>query len=200
MRVLKFGGSSVAHADTIKKVVSIIREAGKKDKIIVVVSALGGTTDQLIELASMAEAGDEEFKEILQKAELRHLEMVQQLLPPAGQSSTLSMVKKYFNKLEDILNGIYQLGELSKRSQDRILKYGELLSSKILSATLQAEGIENEWKDSRELILTDSNYGHAQVNMQASFTKLEEYFSKAGSSIYILPGFIASDEKGNTTT
>src|SRR5690606_2192940 len=105
MRVLKFGGSSVAHADTIKKVVSIIREAGKKDKIIVVVSALGGTTDQLIELASMADAGDEDFRGSLQEAELRHPERGQRLMRPAGQSTTLSTATKYFNRLEDMLNG-----------------------------------------------------------------------------------------------
>src|SRR5690606_14012176 len=100
----------------------------------------------------------------------------------------------------DILNGIYQLGELSKRSQDRVLKHGELLSSKILTATLLAEGITNEWKDSRELIQTDSDYGHAQVNMEISKANIMKYFSNTDSSIHILPGFIARDEKGNTTT
>ena len=200
MRVLKFGGSSVGQAEAIKKVIGIIQESGKKNKIVVVVSALGGTTDQLIHIGTKAESGDESYKTLLQKLEERHVEAVQQLLPPAGQSGALSMVKKYFNDLEDTLNGVYQLGELSKRIQDRVLSFGELLSSKILSAALNATGINNVWKDSRELIETDSAYGHAQVNMKTSLQVMEIYFSSTDANIFVLPGFIARDEKGITTT
>lgn len=200
MRVLKFGGSSVGHAEAIKKVIDIVRESGNKNKIVVVVSALGGTTDQLIHIGSKAESGDESYKSLLQQLEERHLEAVQKLLPPAGQSSALSMVKKYFNDLEDTLNGVFQLGELSKRTQDRVLSFGELLSSKILSAALRATGINNVWKDSRELIQTDSAYGHAQVKMKTSQQVIEIYFSSTDAGIFVVPGFIARDEKGITTT
>ena len=101
------------------------------------------------------------IKKNLQSIEQRHLETVKALIPVTQQSSVLSLVKKRCNEIEDICNGIFLLGELSVRTKDRIVSYGELLSSQIISAKLTTRGIENAWKDSRELITTDSQFGYA---------------------------------------
>jgi len=200
MQVLKFGGTSVANADNINKAVNIISEAVIKDKTIVVVSALGGITDALIQCGMSAAAEDETFKEKLQAIEQRHLETVKALIPITQQSSALSLVKKRCNELEDICDGIFLLGELSVRTLDKIVSYGELLSSQILSARLTSLGIENIWKDSRELITTDSQFGYAVVDFEVTFRKMNEFFSASEQSLFIVPGFIASDAKGVTTT
>ena len=152
MQVLKFGGSSVSNAENINKMVEIIQKIRNKDKTIVVVSALGGTTDALINSVVLASQGDEEYKEKLHEIEKRHLEAVKQLLPVAHQSSILSLVKKSCNEMEDICNGVFLLQEISSRTKDRMMSYGELLSSQIISARLNAAGAENVWVDSRRVI------------------------------------------------
>src|SRR6478735_1421860 len=121
MQVLKFGGSSVANAENIRKVISIVEHSVKKDRTIVVVSALGGITDKLIHCAMLASAGDESYKQEVKEIELRHLEAVRQLVPVNNQSSVLSLVMKLCNEIEDICNGVFLLGELSLRTKDRII-------------------------------------------------------------------------------
>ena len=200
MHVLKFGGTSVANAANISKTISIIREAAKNDKIIVVASALGGVTDILLLSGKLAAAGDESYKQQLQVIELRHLEAVKSLIPLTQQSSVLSMVKKRCNEIEDICNGIFLLGELSDRTKDKIVSYGELLSTQIISEHLKMTGIENTWKDSRELITTDSQFGFAIVDFGTTNKKIGDYFSSSDKKLFIVPGFIATDGKGVTTT
>jgi aspartokinase/homoserine dehydrogenase 1 len=200
MQVLKFGGSSVATSGNINKVVAIVQNALQKDKTIVVVSALGGVTDGLLNVAYLATNGDESFKESLQAIEHRHLETVKELIPFAQQSSCLSMVKKSCNDLEDICNGVFLLRELSERTKDRIISYGEMLSSQIIAARFRALNIDCAWKDAREMIITDSNYGYAGVDFTLTTKKASEFFSSASQSLFIVPGFIASDANGSNTT
>src|SRR3954469_18618552 len=164
MQVLKFGGSSVANAENIEKVVGIIKEKSTKDKTIVVVSALGGITDILLSCGNLASAGDEAFKEKLQVIESRHMETVKALIPVTQQSRILSHVKTQCNELEDIFNGIFLLKELSAVTKDRIVSYGELLSSQILVSRLLSLCLDAQWKDARELITTDSNHTIATVD------------------------------------
>jgi len=201
MQVLKFGGSSVANADNINKVVALASQALTKDRTILVVSALGGITDMLIRAASSAALGEESYKEQLQQIERRHLETVRALLPLTGQSSVLSAVKTRCNELEDICSGVFLLGELSARTQDKIVSYGELLSSLIIAARFEALGIPNTWKDSRQLIRTDSRYGHAVVDFTQTNARTLDYFiNHPTANLFILPGFIAADSNDITTT
>ncbi|HWK03901.1 MAG TPA: bifunctional aspartate kinase/homoserine dehydrogenase I [Puia sp.] len=200
MQVLKFGGTSVANGENINKVVTLVQQALTKDKTIVIVSALGGITDILIQAGELAAAGDESYKEKLQVIEQRHLETVKFLLPLTRQSSVLSLVKKRCNEIEDICNGAFLLGELSARTRDKIVSYGELLSSLILSARFETLGVENTWKDSRELIVTDSQFGYAAVDFPLTNTKIRQFFDSAKGSLFIFPGFIAADSNGTTTT
>ena len=200
MQVLKFGGSSVANAENINKVVEIIKNKKADTKTVVVVSALGGITDLLLKTAALAEANDESYKTSLQEIEDKHLETVKNLIPVQQQSGVLSLVKTICNEAEDICNGIFLLRELSARTKDRIVSYGELLSSQIIAAKLNATGLVTEWKDARKIIVTDSNYGMAVVDFAATDKKTAAFFDASASSLFIIPGFIAADKNSITTT
>jgi aspartokinase/homoserine dehydrogenase 1 len=200
MQVLKFGGTSVANAENINKVVEIVKKKNQKDKIVLVVSALGGITDMLLNAGAEAAEGNEAYKEKLSVIEQRHLEAVKQLIPVAQQSQMLSLVKTACNEIEDLCNGIFLLGELTPRSKDRISSYGEWISSQIIAAKFRADGIENVWKDSRQLIVTNSNFSAAEVDFTATNKKVKDFFSSQSSFLFVLPGFIASDSNGITTT
>jgi aspartokinase/homoserine dehydrogenase 1 len=199
MKVLKFGGSSVANAINIKKVGSIVL-AHPADKQLVVVSALGGITDQLIAIGQMAARGNEDYKTNLATIEKRHLDTARELLPVTSQSACLSMIKQYCNELEDIAEGVYRLQELSARTKDRIISFGELLSSKIIAAYLQSLHGSVEWLDSRKLIKTNSSFGYAAVDFELTNYKIVNYLSQSTSTIFLAPGFISSNQEEQTTT
>ncbi len=200
MQVLKFGGSSVANAENIERAVNIIRQKSANGKIIVVVSALGGMTDTLLECGTLAAAGDETFKEKLHVVETRHIETVKALVPITQQSRILSYVKTQCNELEDICNGIFLLNELSAATKDRIVSYGEMLSSHIVVARLVSLGIDAAWKDARELITTDNNHTHAAVDFTVTNELIAAYFNEINQAVTVLPGFIAYDKNHKTTT
>lgn len=200
MQVLKFGGSSVANAENIKKVKAIIEQYMPVEKTIVVVSAFGGTTDKLLQCGILAVRGDQSYKQALQQVTNHHLDTVKTLLPLTAQSSILSSVMQQCHEVEDICNGIFLLGELSDKTKDRILSYGEILSSLIISSYLNAVNIANRWTDARQLIQTDSLFTKAVVHFKNTQQRLERYFATAPDSLFIVPGFIAADEKGTTTT
>jgi aspartokinase/homoserine dehydrogenase 1 len=200
MQVLKFGGSSVANAENIKKVMAVLKNKTAGKKTIVVVSALGGITDLLLKCSQLASEGQENYPSILIEIEQRHLQTVRELIPINNQSSLLSFVKTQCNEIEDICNGIFLLKELSIRTKDRIVSYGELLSSKIIAAALQAENIATQWTDSRELIITNSDFGNALVNFTVSNNKIALYLQNNKSDLYLAPGFIASNAEGIHTT
>lgn len=198
MKVLKFGGSSVANAANIKKVAGIVKSGTEPQ--IVVVSALGGVTDQLILAGTLAEKLDESYKEVLKQLEHKHLDAARVLLPVTHQSSCLSMIKQHFNELEEICNSVFYLKELSLRTKDRIISFGELLSSKIISAHFLAEGLQHDWLDSRKLIKTNSNHGFAAVNFSITNDIISYTIKASDQQLFLAPGFISSDEHSNTTT
>ena len=201
MQVLKFGGTSVATANNMKVVVNIIRDGLIKDeKVIVVLSALGGITDALLEAVTLASIGDIIYKENLHAIEQRHLNTVKELIPLDQQSSVLSMVKKRSNEIEDTCNGVFLLKELSMRTKDAIISYGEIISSQIFAAKLRSLDIKNTWKDARELIVTNADFGNAVVDFTSSNKTIEAFFSTLEYGVCIVPGFIGRDKNGNTTT
>ena len=199
-QVLKFGGSSVANAQNIRKVIEIVAQRQNRGKAIVIVSALGGTTDALLHCGNQAASGSEEYKTALASLEQRHLDAVKELLPIQQQSATLSMVKKNCNDLEDICNGVFLLGEISPRTRDRIVSYGELLSSQIIAAAFSASGHNAGWKDARDLVRTNSDFGQAIVDFQTTDELIRNYFANDDHGILVVPGFISSNAAGATTT
>ena len=202
MQVLKFGGSSIGSESAIGNVVEIVTESLQNKPCIVVVSAVHGVTDQLLMLAQTAAQGNEAYKTIIENIEQKHLDIVRTLLPIQQQSATLSIVKQLINELEANCEGLSMLKELSPRMKDKIVCYGELLSSKIISATFAAKGIKQQWVDARELIKTDSNFLNAVVDKTLTNKTIQDYFKNPANAfdLYIAPGFISSDKEGNTTT
>ncbi|WP_412850933.1 bifunctional aspartate kinase/homoserine dehydrogenase I [Chryseobacterium sp. PMSZPI] len=200
MKILKFGGTSVANAQNILLVENIIKKESSKGKIVVTVSALHGVTDQLIHAAEYASAQDENYLQILKNLEEKHLYLVKELIPILEQSSWLSFVKKHFNDIEDLHSGIFALGELTNRVKDKIASYGEFLSSNLIVARLQYEGLDCLWMNTADLIKTDSNFTNAKVNIDITEKNIRQYLSHHKNQIIIAPGFIAQDEKNNPTT
>ena len=200
MKVLKFGGTSVANAQNIKLVLEIINQKSKQDQLVVVVSALSKVTDLLQLAAAKAAANDESFREIVAEIEKKHLDTLKELIPVSEQSSLLSHVKRIINHLETLLDGCFLLGELSPRTSDTILSFGELLSSYIIAQAYQQTDKNAVYKDSRELIKTNNNFGKAVVNFEVSNQLIREYFAENQSKINILPGFIALTLDGIATT
>ena len=200
MKVLKFGGTSVGSVQAIQQVFDIVQKQSNESKLVVVVSAMGGTTDVLINAGNYAATGDETYKELIKQVELRHLETVKALVPVQTQSSALSLIKKLCNEIEDLCNGIFLLGELSARTKDKLVSYGELMSSQMMAASFNAHGLVTAWKDSRELIKTNSNFTNAQVNFTATNKNIQDFLAANTASVVLLPGFIASDANNVNTT
>ena len=200
MHVLKFGGTSVANAENINKVIAIVKQSLLKNKTIVVVSALSGITDLLIAVGKTASLRNETYKESLKTIETKHLQAVRELIPIERQSETLSLVKKKCNELESICEGVFLLAELSPRTLDSIMSYGELLSSLLISAKFSSLEMPHQWLDSREIIRTNSTFGNAIVDMDHSTAAIQKHLNKNTSQLYIIPGFIAADANGITTT
>ncbi|MFT4152183.1 bifunctional aspartate kinase/homoserine dehydrogenase I [Parafilimonas sp.] len=198
MKVLKFGGSSVANAENIQKVAAIVM--ANTEQQVVVVSALGGVTDALIKAGTLAEQTNETYKEVLKELEKKHLDTARALLPVTHQSSCLSMIKQQFNELEEICNSVFYLKELSLRTKDRIISFGEWLSSKIITAFLQSRHVDVEWLDSRKLIKTNSHFGFAAVNFETTNQLITTTIEAVDKNIFLAPGFISSDNNNNTTT
>ncbi|MFP3598012.1 bifunctional aspartate kinase/homoserine dehydrogenase I [Chryseobacterium sp. SIMBA_029] len=200
MKILKFGGSSVAHAHNILQAENIIKKESLQNKIIVVVSALQGTTDSLIKAANYASHQDERYIQLIKELEEKHLNLVKELIPVLDQSAWLSFVKKHFNDIEDLCNSIFVLGEFTNRIKDKITSYGEFLSSNIIAARLQYEGLDVIWMNAMDHILTDSTFTNAKVDLEITEKNIENYCKEHQNRIIIVPGFIAKDGKGNITT
>lgn len=200
MQVMKFGGSSVANAENIRKVASIVHKAMQQQKTVVVVSALGGVTDQLLAAGNLAAGGNDHYRELLQQLEQRHLELVRELLPVTQQSSTLSLVKQNFNTLESICDGVFLLQELSVRIHDKIATYGEKLSSLIISAYFAAEQMEHELLDVTQLIRTNSDFRNALVQFPETNKLIAAEINTKAVSLFLAPGFTGADVNGQITT
>lgn len=200
MQVLKFGGTSVANADCISKTIAIIQRAAQKGRVIVVSSALGGITDSLIQAGAIAALGDESYKSKLQYVEERHFSTINALLPDDKGSKIRNEIKDMLEELAKLCYGVFLLKELSLRTKDRIMSFGELMSTKILSAKLAAMEVEHLWVDSRSIICTDSSFGMAIVNNEETNKKVRDLLMRDAHRLYIFPGFIASDSNGETTT
>ena len=199
MKVLKFGGTSVANGKNIALVKNIVANT-KGDQIIVVVSAFGGITDLLIKTSQLASVQDQLYKENLKEIEQRHLTVIKELIPIKGQSKVLSKIKSDLNTLETLLEGAYLIGEITPKLSDKIVSYGELFSSYIISEFFSSQQMDVCYVDSRELIKTNDLNGRATVNFELTNARCKTFFSEVDQRIIVMAGFIASSENGNSTT
>ncbi|KUO66887.1 MAG: bifunctional aspartokinase I/homoserine dehydrogenase I [Lutibacter sp. BRH_c52] len=200
MKVLKFGGSSVATSENINKAIEIVKDSAYNNKAIVVVSALGGITDVLLEAGNLACIGDENYKNKFKLIEERHLKVIRELIPVSNQSGVLGHVKKMLNKLEATLEGVYLINELSAKTSDKIVSFGELLSSFIVVEAMKNQGLDAELKNAQELIVTDENFSNAVVKFEQTNNNIETFFKNNKHQIIVLPGFVSKTESGEPTT
>ena len=217
MKIMKFGGTSVAHASNINKVVDIVLESfKKKENIVIVVSAFSGITDDLIMLANLASKGDLKYETIFKAICGRHDQAIKELIDSknprqggASQERVSQEINKKYSELEEITKNIFSVQKLSLSDLDAVMSFGEQLSSYVISEAIKSRGIPCDFVDSRTVIKTDDNFGSANVDLEKSYKLLSDYFSAKGGSasgekdshmLSILGGFIGSTESGKITT
>ena len=199
MKILKFGGTSVANASNIKKVTQIVSR-NSATQTIIVVSALGGVTDLLLSALNKASKKDLGYEKVLSTLEERHLTSIKELFPLQEQSSILSHIKSSLNELETLIRGAYLIGEYTPRLSDKVVSYGELLSSFIISSYFKSSGLDATFKNGRQLIFTDESFGNAKVDFDLTNTTCSNYFSNTKTTYTVVPGFVASSANGSSTT
>ncbi len=200
MKVLKFGGTSVGSASMINKVIGILEEQSSTSSIAVVVSAVGGVTDKLLDAAQLAVDKDNTYKDALSSIRKQHLNIVDKLITSNAKSKVLKVVNEKLDNLEQLLDGLYLINELSPKTTDKLLSFGEGLSSFIIAETLKSRKLNAALKNSQELIVTDSNFTNASVDLKATNKQIRAYFKNHDEAITILPGFVARSSTGEQTT
>ncbi|MBV8389033.1 MAG: aspartate kinase, partial [Mucilaginibacter sp.] len=200
MKILKFGGTSVGSAQSISTVIDILKkeyEAG--DRPVAVLSAMGGVTNLLSAMAEKASRG-EDFTAQLAELETRHYDMVRTLLSVQNQNPAYTRLKINFNHLEELLQGVSTLRELTAKTRDLILSYGERCSTLMISKMAAQYFPEALFVDASELIKTDSDFGHAKVNMELTELLIKGFVQENPGKMLFVTGFIASNEAGQITT
>lgn len=201
MQVLKFGGTSVADSNNMKKVVEIVSRAVDRDRTILVLSAISGCTDTLIRIGNLASRRDESYKDEIDALQEKHHRIIRELLPLEKHEESVEVCDGLFGYLRGIAQGVYLLGELSSTSLDAMQGLGELLSTKIMATKLASVGISAKWIDSRDIIRTSSSGGKNIVDTAATYANVRKMIeSNPITSLFVLPGFIASDSRGRMTT
>jgi aspartokinase/homoserine dehydrogenase 1 len=201
MRVLKFGGTSVGSKEALSQLVNILKDRDHLGKTkIVVVSALSEITDSLINAAKQAR-DSADTAPLLGAMKQRHLELSSRFLNGTEKDAADAQIEGAFLELSRMLDGVGILGELSPRSLDGIMSFGERLSAPLIAAVLRSSGIAAQYLDSRELIVTDDNYGAARFRSDESRRRIRERaLAGDGGTLFVVPGFIGAAAGGSTTT
>jgi len=198
MIVMKFGGTSVQNEEAIRRVINIVRSRLDEHPV-VVVSALAKVTRQLVEMAE--EAGSQHtarVREILEELRYRHFNLCKALLEGEILDKALEREAELFLSLSDFVEGVCQIGELSPRSRARIISMGEMLSSVIVSAAMNQNGIISHWTDARKLITTDDNYLSARPDLNVTRANVLSIIPALAkdADIVLTQGFVASTLDG----
>lgn len=193
MKVMKFGGTSVGSSSSILKVKSIVEAVS--EPVIIVVSALGGITDKLIKASKMAAAGDASYEKDFREIVYRHVEMVKEVIPQGeAQVRIQRQVGDLLNELKDIFQGIYLIKDLSQKTSDTIVSYGERLSS-IIAAELTGA----VWMDSRNFIKTEKKHSKHVLDTELTNRLVREAFTEMPHRV-LVPGFISTDKMTGDVT
>ncbi len=196
MRVLKFGGTSVGSIESVRSLREIVERAAEDDKIVVVVSALSGVTDRLLAVARLAVAGDEAWREGFEDIALRHRQMIADIITDSGRRERLSdEVEALMEQLRSIYFGVYLIRDLSRKTQNAILAYGERLSSRIVATYVPGA----VWYDSREFIKTVHKNRKDVLHSELTAELIQATFADM-PRIALAPGFISSDRDTGETT
>ena len=200
MKILKFGGTSVGSAESIQAVLRIVKSSYlAAEEPMVILSAMAGMTNLLTKMAIDASSG-ESFEEDLKDFQDRHFQVVKELIAVKFQNPVLTKLKLMVNELEDLLQGISALKELSLQSKDLILSYGERCSNFLVSKIMEQEIPESTYIDASHYIKTDANFGHAHVNHELTNQLIQAMVQTHAGKLLFVTGFIGSNENGRITT
>jgi len=200
MKILKFGGTSVGSVQSIRTLLNILnKEVANGERPVVVLSAMSGVTNLLLSMAEGA-ANGVDFSESLKELETRHFDVVKSLLSVQNQNPAFTKLKIFFNQLEDLLQGILTLKELTPKTRDQVLSFGERCST-VMICKIAAQYIpESHCVNASELIKTDSAFGNAKVNMDLSELLIRGFQQEHSDNVLFVTGFIASNDAGQITT
>jgi aspartokinase/homoserine dehydrogenase 1 len=200
MKVLKFGGSSVAKPERIEGVVRILRQYYQRgDKFAVVFSAFGGVTDSLIEMGNLAADGNERYQDLFQQFSQRHIDAATALLKGEYLDRVLPELETNHEVLGNLLYGVFLVREVSPRTLDYILSFGERNAAFIISHVMRQAGIHAAFLDARKIIKTDKSFGNAKVDFEQTNALIKEYFIQ-NPEIQVVTGFVGAAKGGLTTT
>ncbi|HUH32522.1 MAG TPA: bifunctional aspartate kinase/homoserine dehydrogenase I [Daejeonella sp.] len=200
MKILKFGGTSVGSVESIQSLLQIIRqEIQLHGNPVIVLSAMGGITNLLGVMAENA-ANGQSYEQELKLLEARHFDVIKAFVDPQRQNPMFTRLKLLFNDLEDILQGVQSLSELTPRTRDLILSYGERCSTFMLSKIAEETIPQALYTDASLLIKTDSSFGQAKVNTELSEMLIQSFCNENSGKVLFVTGFIASNPEGKVTT
>lgn len=201
MNVLKFGGTSVADAAAVRKVIAIVQDEVKKGPMALVCSAQGGVTDMLLRTGNLAAAKDKAYRDVLLDLNLRHMTALRNLVPANEIDPVLEQVERLLRELSELLQGIFLLGHMPAMAQDSLVSYGERLSCSIIAAALRAAGTDAAFWDTTQLVLTDSKFGNARVDFAATNERLRTAWNSLPKGwVPVITGFVGANDKGQITT
>ena len=199
MKVLKFGGSSIADSKSISNVIGIIKD--NTDKLCVVVSAIGNTTDLLLNCLEFAKSQKKnDYKSLLSEIEKINLEPIKKYIPLEYQSKSISFIKKHLNEIESLLDSISLWKEITDKNLSTVSGYGEIMSSYIINEIFNHNGIISQHIDSRLFIKTKLEDGVQILDNELTGKKIYKYFKSKTERIMVIPGFISSDNNNEITT
>ena len=199
LRVLKFGGTSLADVDRIRGVVDIVRAASGQGRCVVVASAMGGVTASLTRAAEMAARGDEGYASLVHDTVRRQEECISGLVRAEDREDVQAAMQCWTKDLRDLLQGVFLVRECTNRTMDSILSYGELVSSRLVACGLRSASMDAEACDSRALLVTDDTFGQARIDWDTSAGRVRDYFD-GDDGVQVVTGFIAATREGETTT
>jgi len=200
MLTLKFGGTSVGSPQGIEQIIGIIKDKEHSGNVpAVVVSAFSGVTDTLIGLARTASLGGSCVKQI-EVLDTRHKDCAEKFLKGTERKDAVKEIDAAIAELSQILDGISLLGELSLRSIDLVMSFGERLSARLLAFILTANNIKAAFLDARSLVKTDANFGRAEILRKETDENIRAYFKFNKKTLQVVTGFIGSTVEGHTTT
>ena len=200
MKILKFGGSSVAKPERILKIVKILKKYySSGEQFSVVFSAFGGITDMLIGMSKLAENGNDDYLKDFELFSARHIDTAKELITGPNQENVINELLENHEVLKNLLHGILLVREASPRTMDYVLSFGERNSSYIIANVLTENGIKANYLDARKVIKTNNLFGSAKVNFEQSYKNIKLHYAN-NPEVQIVTGFIASSEGGLTTT
>ena len=204
MVVMKFGGTSVKDPEAIQRLARIVaRESGLSGTPVVVVSAMSGITDQLLDAVAAVERGDDEVAALeVTLMRDRHRAAVESLLQGDGRDEVIDSLERQWRETASLLHAMAVLREVSPRSRDTVVAMGELASSQLVAAALTALGLPAQFVDAREVLVTSADHGSAQPDQASTAARLQDRvvpLARAGI-VAVLGGFIGATREGATTT